>query len=224
MTMQNGELAKASLAIFENGRQESPVYFKFNPTGYSLSKSNTWKAVEIVGYDVPTSQFVGGGPTTLKLDLLFDTYEDQKDVRTAYTDAIIKLTKIHPKTEDAKTGTGRPPICLFSWGKDFTFPAVITALSVEYTLFLSDGTPVRARMSITLQECQDPKPPRQNPTSQGVLGHKVYMIKPGDTIDWIAYSEYNDPTAWRFIADTNGLDNPRDLKPGQVLAIQPLES
>jgi nucleoid-associated protein YgaU len=48
------------------------------------------------------------------------------------------------------------------------------------------------------------------------------MVKEGDTIDWIAHEEYGDPSRWRFIAAVNGIDDPKRLKPGQVLAIAPL--
>jgi nucleoid-associated protein YgaU len=46
-------------------------------------------------------------------------------------------------------------------------------------------------------------------------------VRDKDTIDWIAFDEYGDSSMWRFIADTNNLENPRRLKPGQVLAIAP---
>lgn len=221
--MASGELAKASLTDLDDPNAR-PIEFMFNPTEYSLSKSNSWEPVKIVGSNVPRLEFTSGGSISLKLDLLFDTYGSKQDVRT-YTDKIFALTKISPKTVDDVTKIGRPPRCMFSWGKVFNFPAVITDINVQYTLFLSDGTPVRARVSLGLQECEDPDvQPRQNPTTQGTLGHKVYVVKPGDTIDWIAYQEYRDPTAWRAIAEANSLDNPRDLRPGQVLAIQPLES
>ncbi len=45
-------------------------------------------------------------------------------------------------------------------------------------------------------------------------------MKPGDTIDSIANREYGDPKTWRFIADTNNLDDPKDLRPGQALIIE----
>ena len=79
-------------------------------------------------------------------------------------------------------------------------------------------------MSLSFQECKDADVQGpQNPTSQGSWGHKIHVVRPNDTIDLIAAQQYGDPTAWRFIADTNDLDNPMELRPGQVLAIAPLE-
>lgn len=217
--MSSGELAKAFITNVETGER---IECLFNPSEYTLSKTNSWAPVSIVGSNVPRTEFTGGNPTQLSLELFFDTYEQRQDVRK-YTDKIFKLAMIARETVDPTTDRGRPPRCIFNWGKVFSFQAVITSVSVRYTLFMSDGTPVRATMNLTLQECKDAGTQEpQNPTSQGTLGHKVHIVRPGDTIDGIAAREYGDPRAWRFIADNNNLDNPKDLQPGQILVIAPL--
>ena len=44
----------------------------------------------------------------------------------------------------------------------------------------------------------------------------------GQTLDWIAYQEYGDTSAWRHIAQVNNIQNPRNLKAGTVLKLVPL--
>jgi hypothetical protein len=228
MTMQragvrSGELTKATISNLDDPSAR-PITVLFNPTQYTLSKSNSWQSIKVAGSNVPRMEFTSGGATTLNVELLFDTYESGADVRS-HVKRIEDLTRISPKTRDKATKVGRPPRCLFSWGKMFSFAAVITSLNVRYSLFLPDGTPVRAWVTLALDECEDAAvQPKQNPTSQGTVGHKVHIVQPGETLDWIAYQEYDDPAAWRFIADVNGLDNPADLRPGQVLEVHPLES
>jgi nucleoid-associated protein YgaU len=56
----------------------------------------------------------------------------------------------------------------------------------------------------------------------GTTGYKQWTVRDGDTIDWIAYSEYGDSKMWRYIADVNGLDDPSRLRTGQKLSIAPL--
>ena len=48
----------------------------------------------------------------------------------------------------------RPPVILFIWGR-FIFKGVIESLSQKYTMFLSDGTPVRAECAIKLRNVLD---------------------------------------------------------------------
>lgn len=214
----SGELTKAFLTNVETNER---IEFLFNPTEYSLTKANNWDAEAIIGFDVPPTEFQGGDPTTLDLELFFDTYEKQEDVRN-YTDKVFALTKISDETRQ-NSERGRPPRVMFNWGRVFSFQAVITELSVTYTLFLSDGTPVRASMELSLQECDDAtQMDPQNPTSQGTYGNRVHLVKPGETIDLIANMEYGDSKAWRLIADANGLDDPKNLPAGTILEIVPL--
>src|SRR6266545_2892953 len=47
----------------------------------------------------------------------------------------------------------RPPPCLFLWGQNFpSFMGVIDSLSTKYTMFLPDGTPVRATVSVSMKQ------------------------------------------------------------------------
>ena len=214
-----GGLAKATLTNLDDAPRK-PIEIMFNPGQYSISKSNTWTEAQITGSNVPRLEFTSGGAMTLTLsDLIFETYEDGGDVRK-YTDKFLALTKISPKTVDRVTGIGRPPRVLFSWGKDVKFESVVTSFSIDFTLFSPDGVPVRAKMRLTLQESKDEGVKTgQNPTSQGNMGQKVHIVKPGDTLDRIAYDELGDSGLWREIADNNRLDNPMALKPGMLLGI-----
>ena len=72
-----------------------------------------------------------------------------------------------------------------------------------------------------MQASDEGKYPGQNPTTVGKPGYKRRMVKQGDTLDWIAFEEYGDAAMWRLIAETNDLDNPKILRPGQILSISP---
>jgi len=47
-------------------------------------------------------------------------------------------------------------------------------------------------------------------------------VKHGDTLSLIAHEEYDDPAEWRRIADANGINDPKDVKPGTVLTLPPI--
>ena len=193
----------------------------FNPTDYKFSKSNTWEPKGGEGKNMPQLEFIKGGSMTLEMDLFFDTYATGGDVRKT-TNKIWKLMNVSEKLTDKASTKGRPPIVEFHWGSTWTFKAVITSLNQSFTLFRYDGIPVRATMHVSFQQAEEKgKYPGQNPTTMGQPGYRRRVVNEGDTIDWIAYEEYGDSSMWRFIADTNGLDNPGRLRPGQVLAIAP---
>ncbi|MCB9076083.1 MAG: LysM peptidoglycan-binding domain-containing protein [Anaerolineaceae bacterium] len=203
------------------------VECQFNPNEYTISKQNQWTAKTKKGMDVGETDFGGGQPATLQLKLFFDTSEKGEDVRV-YTNKIWELMLIDNSTKNDKTKKGEPPQCQFQWGKTSGsseasyFTAVIKQISQKFVMFLSDGTPVRATLDVSFQQYKDDKIfPPQNPTSRSAA-RKVWVVVEGQTLDWIAYREYGSPAAWRHIAETNGIDNPFDLQPGQILNLVPL--
>jgi nucleoid-associated protein YgaU len=161
------------------------------------------------------------------MELLFDTYIDTpeggqpKDVRKEYTDKLWKMMYVVKDLADKqKNKKGRPPKVRFTWGKAWIFEAVITSLQVKFTLFLSDGTPVRATANVTFQQVQDTENlPSQNPTSGAPGGERLWTVSEGDTLGWIAHQEYGDTGRWRLIADANHLSSVRRLVPGTVLVV-----
>jgi hypothetical protein len=217
--------SKAEIVNTENGER---LVCHFNPNTYSFDKKNNWPTNEQAGSNMPQHKFGGGSPATLTMELLFDTYADAKpgadpeDVRVKYTDKLWKLMLVDPKLKnyDKKSKKGRPPQVKFIWGKTWSFEGVITSLSQKFTLFMGNGIPVRATVNVTFQQSKDEAAlAKQNPTSGGIGGDRVWTVIEGDTLGWIAYKEYGDTSMWRLIAEANRLEQVRRLTPGTVLVI-----
>jgi hypothetical protein len=186
----------------------------------SFSKQNTWNAKKAPKENTPELEFGGGGTLSLKLQLFFDTFVEKVDVRTKYLNQLYEWTCVDPKLKDSTTKKGRPPEVRFQWGV-VIFDGVIQNLSQRLTLFLPDnGCPVRAVVDLTLSETRDRKAfPKQNPTSGALAESRVWVVREGDTLPWIAYCEYRDAAEWRVVADANNLSEVRRLVPGTVLLI-----
>lgn len=215
----SSSLVKGSLEQIEG--ESLKLDFLFNPEKYTINKKNKWKVGKAAGKDTAPLEFGGGQPKTLAIKLFFDTYEAGGSV-TEYTDKLDRMMQISSSLRDGKSDKGRPPYCRLCWGKIFSFPCVIQSLKVEYTLFLPDGTPVRAMADLKLTQTVDEnEQPPQNPTSGGRPGNKVWTVRPGETIDLIAYKALGESSRWRTIADANNLQNPLALVPGQRLNIPP---
>jgi len=97
-----------------------------------------------------------------------------------------------------------------------TFKSVCRQLSVSYTLFRADGTPIRALAHITLLQTEKTvnaprrgnRTPGQNPTLAAIGGQRARLVRDGDSLQSIAYEAYGDPGLWRPIAEANGIDRP----------------
>ena len=206
------------------------VPFKFNPKEFTVEKSNQFAEVNIPGLSSSVLQFVRGNNRTISLELFFDTYEEKKDVRQ-YTDIITgwdagstlsKLEKSKRGLMDIDSELHAPPICLFVWGS-FVFQCVITQVSKKFTMFLPEGIPVRATLSVTLKEYKDINAQLKDINAHSSDITKRWTVKEGDSIWFIADKEYGDPSYWKLIAKANGIKNPRYLIPGQQLLIPPKE-
>jgi len=204
------ELAKASIVPEGQG---IIIFVLFNPTQYTVEKSNQIAEIAIPGLESPILQYVNGNTRKLSMELYFDTYEEQIDVR-AYTDQIYGLLNIQPSTHVA-------PICDISWGS-FSFRGVLDSASGKFTLFLADGTPVRATLNVSFKEYIDVDVLVREQPTQSADHRKARVVQAGDRLNNIADDEYGDPSNWRPIADANDLDDPRQLDPGRLLVIPAL--
>jgi len=216
---------KATLCRLDKDNKEvgPRLEVKFNPKELTFSKSNSWKQNETPKQNAPEIEFTGGQGTSLKLQLTFDTYNTKdakkEDVREVYTDKIYQWTFVDKSLENTKSHKGRPPTVRFRWTR-VMFDGVIASIGQRLTMFTPEGTPVRAVLDLTLTQVKDDLfYPKQNPTSGGVGGERVWIVREGDTLPWIAFNEYNDATDWRRIADANGLTQVRRLMPGMVLVV-----
>ena len=223
-------LTRGRLVAREGELDGRAVEFMFNPTEYSVRKSNSWNFQSKKAGNVPTWEFGGGGPRELQLQLLFDATlpgrGDGNAVRRA-TDLLFSFMMIDKTIADRSpvTTLGRPPRCVLEWGRDSKshFPCYVSDCSVKYLMFSEDGVPLRATADLTLKEVSDPADlARQNPTSGGEPGMKVYKVREGDRIDWIAFLSYGDASLWQRIAKANDLPDPATLRPGTTLTIPPL--
>ena len=183
-------LTKATITNLNN---KEKIACLFNPTEYTIAKTNNWQAKPVVGKNVPKMEFTGGGARSMTVELLFDVFEDPLgDVRN-HTDKLWKLLLTDPSKQNTSTKKARPPYILFEWGDNWHFKAAITSLSIRFTLFRHNGVPVRALASITLMEAIDENDkPGTNPTSYAEPGMKRRMVKPRDTLAAIAYEEYGN--------------------------------
>ena len=190
-----------------------PIPVLFNPTQYTLDHSNQIAEIPIPGLGAPILQYVRGNTRTLAMELFFDTYEQQADVRD-YTNRIYGLLEADPSTH-------APPICTFTWG-DFSLRCLVDRVGGRFTLFLPDGTPVRSTLNVLLKEFVDLSVEvRRNPTESADHA-KTVTVRRGDTLSSIAAGQYGSPALWRPIAEANGIDNPRRLEPGRILVIPAL--
>lgn len=161
LTKQSPKLEKGKLnvALVEQlfiDPSARDIEFMFNPQEVSFTRTSTWDfANGTRGLDgIPNVNFSMLQPYTISLNkLIFDTYETknrEEHHSVGNLEAIIE--NIKRGVHISKIMRKRPPIYQFIWGSERYFYCFMSKLTYTYTMFLSDGTPVRALVDIELQE------------------------------------------------------------------------
>jgi hypothetical protein len=198
-------LEKAVIIRLESG-ERIPVMF--NPEEYAIEVGNAFAEIGVPGLERSPLQYVRGNARTLQMELFFDTYEAKRDVR-AEVGRIAGLLRKDPTTQ-------APPILLITWGS-LQFRGVLESTSQRFIMFLSDGTPVRARANVTFKEFA----PIDIEVQRGLFigPPSVRTLVENDNLARLAHEHLGDPGAWREIAELNGIDDPFAVAAGASLLI-----
>lgn len=146
MAVNHTQLKKCSIVALDG---PGTVEALFNPKEISIDKSVPWSKHRTSKGDSPHLEFTASDGRNLSLELFFDTYEEKTDVYKGYVEKLEKFTQVRNVTPESER---RPPRVMVVWGEFPNFKGVIESLQTKYTMFLPDGTPVRATCSIKLKE------------------------------------------------------------------------
>ncbi|WP_031064365.1 hypothetical protein [Streptomyces sp. NRRL WC-3742] len=237
------ELAHATLqrlAVTKAGAKDQPprvkgegpvVEVQFNPVSLRLSRNNN---VDRGGTSTRTQkrQNPAQEGATLSFELAFDTAEqggpgEYVDVR-AWTAVVRQFVEPPPQKQGDP-----PPVVRFVWGT-FRFNGIVTQVTEELDLFAPDGTPLRAKVAVTIAEqdfayeanekgagrrdaraATDPGATRPG-TAPGTAGtarpRQLAQAQAGESAQQLLARLGLDPAAWR--GAMRGLDSPLTLAAG----------
>jgi nucleoid-associated protein YgaU len=203
-------LKKAFIQIVNGKNKDTKIEVLFNPAEYSIEKSNQFQSTPIVGLNTPLTQFTNGNARTVTMDLFFDTYEKNEDVRD-YTNKVFALLQIDSELH-------APPICEFFWDSSI-IKATVEKVSGKYTMFLFNGIPVRATLNVTFKEYATLSEQLSGVKLSSSDKTKIVTTQQGDMLWQLAAKQYGDPGLWRNIADANNIDDPLAIEAGIELNI-----
>ncbi|MFC6631819.1 LysM peptidoglycan-binding domain-containing protein [Microbulbifer taiwanensis] len=227
-------LEKLTVEYESDGRHEQSEAL-FNPDKLVFRHAAGWRNAGAARADgLSLLEFTGCQPATLALDLFFDTYDAPDEVSVRWPNSLLPFsrkgrnaphsvldrTRAIERLTRPDRETHQPPDCRLRWGRNVLFRGVLTEARTTVTLFLPDGTPVRATVGCSFTARESNLSPANELHSADVA--KKYTVQPGDTLMLVASTMYMDARCWRPIARANGLDDPLRLAPGQILLIPKL--
>lgn len=237
--MSDGKLQKLVIRCFKDEKYEIEITdLKYtallNPEKYSQTYKTEYKKEQASGNSSTAPKFTRSLPADLDLEFLFDRTgvlihygdDDQADSQDkVYKDQgngiIDDLANFKKAVFDYNGDQHKPNYLIISWGA-LLFKGILTDLSIEYKLFKSDGTPLRAVAKVKfISHIEAEKRAAAENNQSPDLTH-VRMVKEGDTLPLMTHRIYGDPKYYLEVAKVNNLPNFRSLTPGTKLYFPPL--
>ena len=210
-----GELTHATLCAVTGSDKGKELQCTLNPTDYTITAGANWqRKPQPKAKTVTKASYQGTNPLGLKFSLLLDAVVAGDDDISGPLETLLGWV--------SKPGSDKePPILQLRWGAGKAlaqFNGFLKQLEIKCTMLHPSGAPLRATVSLTLEE-QPIEAGKQNPTSGSLVGGRSHVVGAGETLQSLAYGEYHDPTRWRAIAERNGIDDPLRVQPGTSLVI-----
>ncbi|MCX4814603.1 MULTISPECIES: LysM peptidoglycan-binding domain-containing protein [unclassified Streptomyces] len=225
-------LVRASLAIHEPpvGGSTTPggliktFAFDFNPAQLSLTRRAQWKTTPAqIERDGSLPEFMGSEPRQMSVEIFLDSSDEPTSNSVLKkVESLLACCDVTTKSIAAKQPS--PPWVVFQWGSFSTarFTAYVSSVEAAYSLFGTTGVPIRATCRLQLHEIPS-NTKGQNPTSGALTAQRVHRVVAGDSLQSLAWREYGDSSAWRAIAEANGIDDPTRLANGVELVLPAAE-
>ena len=237
--MSDGKLQKLVIRCFKDEKYEKEITdLKYtallNPEKYSQTYKTEYKKEQASGNSSTAPKFTRSLPSDLDLEFLFDRtgvlihYGDDEQADSqdkVYKDQgngiIDDLANFKKAVFDYNGDQHKPNYLIISWGA-LLFKGILTDLAIEYKLFKSDGTPLRAvaKVKFISHIEAEKRAAAENNQSPDLTHYRV--VKEGDTLPLMAYRIYGDSKYYLEVAKANNLMKFRSLIPGQELIFPPL--
>jgi len=227
--LEKAELRQLDADFRSTIKQENWTKLQFNPESLKVTFTNQIQTPSGSGDQSgsPSRQFVGAGTTKLALTVYFDASAPPAPGESPVDD-VRKLTQkvayfITPQ-EEGKVFI--PPAVRFLWGS-FQFDGIMDSLEENLDFFSSEGKPLRATMTLSLSQQRITKFTFANSGASGLGGPgglgsaspgttPLAQATAGATVQGLA-AQVGAGADWQSIATANGIENPRQLAPGQLI-------
>ena len=194
-----------------------PYVAMFNPEQWQLQESVSHNTERPIGGEANRARYNGRNRNKLAFDLTVDGTGASGEKREVLADIAALKTIIGFNGDEHRTNR-----LLIIWGSQ-VFSGVNESISVKYTLFRADGTPLRAVVSLSFIEDKEPFTAlKKLNLMSSDLTHRR-LVTDNARLDLMCYYIYDDTPFHVNVAEVNDLTSLRELPVGKELIFPPTE-
>lgn len=232
---KSGVLEKLKVQAYEkedfSGKPIAEYTVLFNPEKIIKNYQLEYEEAQAQGTSGTNLKFKGIKPEDFNLELVFDStlvgHKAKRDRSNSNTSPEIEsvpdqVKRFKETVLEFKGNIHSPPYVILSWGA-FLFKGRLMELQITYTLFNSNGVPIRAKANAKFKgSLDDATRDRQEDKSSPDLTH-VRIVQEGDTLPLMTYRIYGNSLYYLEVARVNQLDDFRNIRAGDKLIFPPLD-
>jgi len=223
-----GALSKLTITAYKDNKltaQVGHLEAMYNPEGLSLDYATRYDEKSALNEVSDTNVFVGSNPGRLEVQLIFDgtlpTHWEPVDQQLNQLRSLCGVVDgTSRQTRYLKIVWGN-----FSWHGDGYFACRMERLSIRYTLFDRDGSPLRATATLSVVEDRDPSIQHTklglnrstSPVVQMLAGTGLPLMAAAQSAVVGAVMAEKPAVDYLKLAKANDLDHLDDVTPGQEL-------
>ncbi len=223
MKLAKFEIKSFSDNEFQQDGKKKDFTLPINPESFTRNLKVERETTKASGDNHTNPKFTGTAPEELKIEFILDgtntlegyleplNTQPVKDQLKSFLDCVYNYDgKIHS-----------PRYLKIHYGSEIQMNCVLTSLDINYTLFHTDGSPLRARITANFLQYVSPKKrEKKKRNSSPDLTH-VKQVKAGDRLDLLTFEIYDSPRYILQVAMKNELTSIRNIEPGQELLFYP---
>ena len=208
----------------------------YNPSSYSLRYANDFHQTKAQGSAGSESKFAGRSARECSFEFVLDATNASKPaVINGLTQSIPFLAVEDPTLVDLvdhfldvtyrfNSKIHRSPFLKLIWGAGFKMDCIMTSADVNYTLFNSEGVPVRTKINASFREQIEPSLWEKFIKLESPDLTTTRAVQTGESLPTLTNEAYDDPAPYIQVARFNKLKSIRRLNVGQELNFPPLRS
>jgi Contractile injection system tube protein len=219
------KLAKLKIEAYSSGKRRASdlvgtFVAMFNPASFSRAYEIKYGKGQGHNSEGKKLDYAYSIPSQLKLKLLLDGTGVEATGGQKVSGRVKKFLNL---TFRMNGKIHEPNYLVAKWG-DLNFSCRLQSVEITYTNFDRDGTALRAELLISLiSDIEVFKRTREEDKSSPDLTHRR-TVRVGDTLPLLAKEIYGSSADYLRVAQANGLDDFRNLIPGQELVFPAVQS
>lgn len=204
---------------FQNALGGKPYSVMINPESIKWQRNIEYNEQQSPDSSSPSQRYKSTPCDQLSFDIVIDCTGVVDSNRTEMAKEIEALEKII-FTYNGKIH--RPNFVKIQWGKNITFKSVLKSFDTTYTLFKPDGSPLRAKLSLSFGKYVSASTVKKQDMEESPdVSHIVDVIE-GETLPQLCGKIWSDQSYYIQAAKFNGLNKFRHLKGGSKLIFPPI--